>query len=89
MEYLDRKYDWELSAPVSVCRVIQIPSSRYLPQVGSRMSLPHVATVEMFAQSQGVLVGHGVGGFLALQYFAEYRKRAAERLVFLFEEATN
>ena len=32
------------------------------------------------SQSQGVLVGHGVGGFLALQYFAEYRKRAAERL---------
>ena len=55
------------------------------------MSLQHVTTGEMFAlsQSQGVLVGHGVGGFLALQYFAEYRKRAAERLVFLFEEATN
>lgn len=28
------------------------------------------------------MVGHGVGGFLALQYFAEYRKRAAERLRF-------
>eukprot|EP00435_Cladocopium_sp_Y103_P075294 s5_g56.t1 len=40
--------------------------------------------LDHFEVSQGVLVGHGVGGFLALQYFAEYRKRAAERLPFGF-----
>lgn len=30
--------------------------------------------------AKGVLVGHGIGGFLALQYFVEYTKHAAKRL---------
>lgn len=33
--------------------------------------------LEHFDVRQGVLVGHGLGGFLALQYLAEYRKHAA------------
>ncbi|CAK9014995.1 unnamed protein product [Durusdinium trenchii] len=40
--------------------------------------------MDHFGVSEGVLVGHGVGGFLALQYLVEYRKDATRRLPFGF-----